>query len=86
MLCIVSSVLLNQYSYLFRAWQDKFYPRLQQYSAAASRASIMLRGLAWFLPAMAKAVPWSGVVRRKGSPRVKETVRWKSRVLAAMWP
>jgi len=35
----------------------------------------MLRGLAWFVPAMAKAVPWSGVVRRKGSPRVKETVR-----------
>src|SRR4029077_10243846 len=42
-------------------------------STARLIAAIMLSGRAIFLPAISKAVPWSGLVRGKGRPSVTFT-------------
>ncbi len=52
----------------------------------AAAAAIKLVGLARPLPAMSKAVPWSGEVRTNGSPRVTLTPSSKASVLAAFRP
>src|SRR5581483_9386107 len=49
--------------------------------AASRSAAIRLAGLARPVPAMSKAVPWSGEVRMKGSPSVTLTPSSKAMVL-----
>src|SRR5215207_11361286 len=49
--------------------------------AARRSAAMRLSGRATPLPAMSKAVPWSGEVRMKGSPRVTFTPSSKAMVL-----
>ena len=52
--------------------------------SARRKASIRLRGLALPVPARAKAVPWSGEVRTKGSPSVTLTPVSKASVLTGI--
>src|SRR5262249_25122977 len=52
--------------------------------AASCRAAMKLVGRALPVPARAKAVPWSGDVRTKGSPSVTLTPRSKARVLSGI--
>src|SRR5437667_2515273 len=47
-------------------------------STARLIAAIMLSGRAIPLPAISNAVPWSGLVRGNGSPRVTFTPLWKA--------
>src|ERR1700758_4048284 len=49
--------------------------------AARRNAAIRLAGLARPVPAMSKAVPWSGEVRMKGRPSVTLTASSKASVL-----
>ena len=57
-------------------------PRRALAKRIASRsASIMLPGLAWFLPAISKAVPWSGLVRIAPRPSVTFTARSNACIL-----
>jgi hypothetical protein len=49
--------------------------------AASRNAAIRLDGLARPVPAMSKAVPWSGEVRMNGNPRVTLTASSKASVL-----
>ena len=56
-------------------------------SATASRtASMKLCGFARFFPAISKAVPWSGEVRAKGSPRLTFTPLSKAASLNGIRP
>ncbi len=49
--------------------------------AASCNAAIRLDGLALPVPAMSKAVPWSGEVRMNGSPSVTLTASSNAMVL-----
>src|SRR5262249_31327034 len=49
--------------------------------AASRKAAIRLAGFARPVPALSKAVPWSGEVRTKGRRRVTWTASSKARVL-----
>ena len=51
---------------------------------AIRSAAIRLSGFAWPLPAMSKAVPWSGEVRMKGRPSVTLTASSKASVFAGI--
>src|SRR6202012_5740153 len=55
---------------------------------ARCSAAIRLAGLARPVPAMSKAVPWSGEVRMKGNPSVTLTAWSKASVLIGIsaWP
>src|SRR5690606_823722 len=59
---------------------------LRARSVASWSAAIMLEGSARPVPAMSSAVPWSGEVRTKGSPRVTLTPRPKDATLIAVIP
>src|SRR5688572_28225767 len=61
---------------LFHAAPDSSFLRAS--STARLMAAIILSGRAIFLPAISKAVPWSGLVRGKGSPSVTFTPSWKA--------
>ena len=55
-------------------------------SAARRSAAIMESGRARFFPAISKAVPWSGLVRGKGRPRVTFTPESKAWSFSGMRP
>ncbi len=59
-------------------------PSFRWSSAASLSAAARLDGSAMPLPAMSKAVPWSGEVRTKARPRVTLTVSANARVLAGI--
>ena len=59
---------------------------LSEYTAANLIASVMLTELAFPVPAISWAVPWSTDVLRKGNPQVIDTVRSKSTILVAICP
>ena len=54
--------------------------------AARLIAAIMLSGRAMFLPAMSKAVPWSGDVRTNGRPSVRFTPESNAIILSGTSP
>src|SRR5262249_1680532 len=53
---------------------------------ASSIAARMLPGSALFIPAMSKAVPWSGLVRGMGRPTVMFTARSRSSSFSGIRP